>query len=114
MEPYALYLLRRFRSGESVGQLVSSEGIPRDRIIVRLLAAGRHQRAQKHKLRIAKRQRDNHNRWEVARRHTPDSATCMLTSCDPVWRELGDRLALLFQVRRCIKAHAPETMAPDE
>jgi len=39
MEPYAVYLLRRFNAGESVDQLVATEGIRRDRVIARLRAA---------------------------------------------------------------------------
>ena len=43
MKPYAVYLLERFRSrfraGESVSQLAATEGIPLDRIQIRLDAA---------------------------------------------------------------------------
>jgi hypothetical protein len=49
MEPYALYLLNRLRSGESVGQLVSTEGIARDRILVRLRVARRYERLCRNK-----------------------------------------------------------------
>jgi hypothetical protein len=50
MEPDALYLLRRFRAGESVGRLVSTEGIARERILVRLRVARRYERAHRHAL----------------------------------------------------------------
>ncbi len=39
MEPYALYLLRRFDAGESLEELVRTEGIQRERILIRLRAA---------------------------------------------------------------------------
>jgi hypothetical protein len=51
MEPYAGYLLRRFRAGESLEQLEASEAIPRERITVRLKAALRHERTQAGKFR---------------------------------------------------------------
>ena len=59
MEPYAVYLLRRFKAGETVEQLVASEGIRRDRIAARLLAAQRYERAQKREL-------HNHNQRMAA------------------------------------------------
>ncbi len=46
MEPYAVHLLRRFKAGETVEQLAASEGIPRDRIIIRLAAARGYERAK--------------------------------------------------------------------
>ncbi len=49
MEPYAVYLLRRFNAGESVEQLAASEGIPRDRILMRLSAALHYRGNQKEK-----------------------------------------------------------------
>ncbi len=45
MESYASGLLRRYRAGESLERLVATEGIPRERIIVRLKAAWRFERA---------------------------------------------------------------------
>ena len=39
MKPYAVYLLERFRAGEPVSQLAATEGIPLDRIQIRLDAA---------------------------------------------------------------------------
>jgi hypothetical protein len=42
MEPYAVHLLRRLKAGESVDQLVVSEGIQRERIVTRLRAALRY------------------------------------------------------------------------
>ena len=46
MEPYAVYLLGRYRSGETVEQLVVAEGISRKRIIMRLRVAAKHVQAQ--------------------------------------------------------------------
>jgi hypothetical protein len=45
MEPYAVYLLGRYRAGESVEQLVVAEGIPRKRIIMRLRVAEKYVQA---------------------------------------------------------------------
>ncbi len=39
MKPYAVYLLERFRAGETVEELAVNEGIPVDRIQIRLDAA---------------------------------------------------------------------------
>ena len=47
MEPYAVYLLHRFNAGESIDQLVATEGIQRDRIVMRLRAALRHAKEAK-------------------------------------------------------------------
>ncbi len=55
MEPYAVYLLRRFNAGESVEQLAATEGIPRDRILMRLSAALHYQGNQKERSRAALR-----------------------------------------------------------
>lgn len=46
MEPYAIQLLRRFKAGETLEQLVASEGIPRERIVVRLEAARNFERTR--------------------------------------------------------------------
>jgi hypothetical protein len=48
MEPYAVQLLRRFRAGETLEQLVATEGIRRERILIRLEAARRYERAHLH------------------------------------------------------------------
>jgi hypothetical protein len=47
MEPYAVSLLRRFNAGESVDELVATEGIPRERIVMRLRAATEFVRIRK-------------------------------------------------------------------
>lgn len=47
MEPYAVYLLGRYTAGESVEQLVAMEGIPRERIIMRLRMATKHVHAKR-------------------------------------------------------------------
>ena len=39
MKPYAVHLLERFEAGETVEELAVKEGIPIDRIRVRLAAA---------------------------------------------------------------------------
>lgn len=39
MKPYAVYLLERFQAGESVQELSVREGIPLERIRMRLVAA---------------------------------------------------------------------------
>ncbi len=39
MKPYAIWLLERFRAGESPSELATREGIPLDRIRIRLDAA---------------------------------------------------------------------------
>ena len=41
MKAYAFYLLDRFRAGETLEDLAAREGIPADRIQVRLEAAAR-------------------------------------------------------------------------
>ena len=56
MEPYAVYLLGRYRAGESLEQLVVAEGIPRKRIIMRLRVAAKHVQAQERTLRAVPRQ----------------------------------------------------------
>lgn len=38
-EPYAFSLLRRFRAGETAAQIAAAEGIPTDRVEIRLRAA---------------------------------------------------------------------------
>jgi hypothetical protein len=43
MEPYAVYLLGRYRAGETVEQLVVAEAIPRKRIIMRLRMAEKYE-----------------------------------------------------------------------
>jgi hypothetical protein len=42
MEPYAVYLLGRYRAGESVEQLVATEAVPRERIVMRLKVAAKY------------------------------------------------------------------------
>ena len=49
MATYAGYLLRRFNTGESVAELIASEGVPRERIIMRLKAAFRYEQARRSK-----------------------------------------------------------------
>jgi len=44
MKPYAIYLLERFRAGETASELAAREGIPLDRIQIRLNAAMRLER----------------------------------------------------------------------
>ena len=39
MKPYAIWLLERFRAGETPSELAAAEGIPLDRIRIRLDAA---------------------------------------------------------------------------
>ena len=39
MKPYAMFLLERFRAGETPAELAVKEGIPLDRIQIRLDAA---------------------------------------------------------------------------
>ena len=39
MKPYAVYLLERFKAGETPEELARAEGIPLDRIKMRLTAA---------------------------------------------------------------------------
>ncbi len=39
MKPYAIWLLERFRAGETPSELATREGIPLDRIRIRLDAA---------------------------------------------------------------------------
>jgi hypothetical protein len=39
MEPYAVHLLRRYEAGETIEQLAVNEGIPPERILMRLNAA---------------------------------------------------------------------------
>ena len=44
MKPYAVYLLERFEAGETVEDLALNEGIPVDRIRIRLAAAAEFQK----------------------------------------------------------------------
>ncbi len=44
MKPYAVCLLERFRAGETASELAAREGIPLDRIQIRLDAAMRLER----------------------------------------------------------------------
>ena len=44
MKPYAIYLLERFRAGETASELAAREEIPIDRIQIRLNAAMRLER----------------------------------------------------------------------
>lgn len=44
MKPYAVWLLERFRAGETASELAAKEGIPLDRIQIRLDAATRLER----------------------------------------------------------------------
>lgn len=46
MQPYAVYLLERFRAGETAEDLAASEGIPLDRIQIRLDAAMEFERTR--------------------------------------------------------------------
>jgi len=46
MKPYAVCLLERFRAGETASELAAREGIPLDRIRMRLDAAMRLERAR--------------------------------------------------------------------
>jgi len=57
MESYAVYILGRYRAGETVDQLVAAEGIPRKRLIMRLRVAAKHVQAQQRALRAGARQR---------------------------------------------------------
>jgi hypothetical protein len=43
MKPYAVYLLERFEAGETAEELALSEGIPLERIRIRLAAAAEFQ-----------------------------------------------------------------------
>ncbi len=45
MKPYAVCLLERFRAGETARELAAREGIPLDRIRMRLDAAERFERS---------------------------------------------------------------------
>ena len=47
MKPYAVYLLERFQTGESVEELSVREGIPAERIRMRLAAASDFMRTHK-------------------------------------------------------------------
>ena len=47
MKPYAIYLLDRFRAGETASDLAAREGIPLDRIRMRLDAAMLFERMRK-------------------------------------------------------------------
>ncbi len=57
MEPYAVHLLCRFKAGETVEQLVVNEGVPPERIIIRLKAARNYERAQKNSSRPPRRRK---------------------------------------------------------
>jgi hypothetical protein len=46
MKPYPIYLLERFKAGETAEELALSEGIPIERIRVRLAAAARFERTR--------------------------------------------------------------------
>ncbi len=52
MEPYAVYLLRRFHAGETIDQLVATEGIQRERIARRLRAALRYAKTSRARLSV--------------------------------------------------------------
>jgi hypothetical protein len=47
MKPYAVYLLERFRAGSTVKTLAFREGIPVERIQIRLAAAEEFERSRK-------------------------------------------------------------------
>jgi hypothetical protein len=47
MKPYAVHLLERFEAGETVEELAVKEGIPTDRIRMRLAAAAELVRMRK-------------------------------------------------------------------
>jgi hypothetical protein len=47
MKPYAVCLLERFRAGETAEELAAKEGIPLDRIRIRLDAATQFERIRK-------------------------------------------------------------------
>ncbi len=59
MKPYALCLLERFEAGETVEELAEREGIPKERIQMRLAAAAEY-------VRIRKARRDMSNTSECA------------------------------------------------
>jgi hypothetical protein len=46
MKPYAIYLLARFKAGETAEELALREGIPVERIRMRLAAAARFERTR--------------------------------------------------------------------
>lgn len=46
MKPYAVCLLERFRAGETAEELAATEGIPLDRIRIRLDAAMEFERSR--------------------------------------------------------------------
>ncbi len=48
MKPYAVCLLERFRAGEIARDLARKEGIPLDRIRIRLVAATRFETTRNH------------------------------------------------------------------
>ena len=56
MEPYALILLRRFKAGESAEEIATAEGIPVERIEMRLAAAAAFEQRQKAKERVCSSQ----------------------------------------------------------
>lgn len=47
MKPYAVYLLERFRAGSTVKELAFRDGLPVERIQIRLAAAEEFERAPK-------------------------------------------------------------------
>lgn len=61
MRPYALCLLRRFKAGESVEQLAAVEGIPVERISMRLAAAAEFEK-------MHQRNRRGHHQGSGSRR----------------------------------------------
>ena len=46
MKPYAVYLLERFKAGETPEELARKEGIPVDRVKTRLTAAAEFERTR--------------------------------------------------------------------
>ena len=46
MKPYAVYLLERFKAGETPETLARREGIPVDRVRIRLTAAAEFERTR--------------------------------------------------------------------